>query len=132
MNYYKNIAEILGVQLNEKFMLKDEDNVFLPRTYRITDIGLMFEFDGALETSSKLLDIISGRLTIVKKPWKPERGVPYWYYSEGWKEATINQWEDDLFDLLTWKVGNCFHTREEAETKGKDALKQLRKEFEES
>lgn len=31
-----------------------------------------------------------------------------------------------------WKAGNCFHTKEEAEEKGKVALEQLRKEYKES
>lgn len=132
MNYYKNIAEMLGVKLNEKFMLKGTDNRIRPRIYKITDKGLFYEFDEDWLEGYNLFAIFQGDLKIVKLPWKPEMGMPYWYYSEGWKEGTINQWQDDLFDLLMWKAGNCFQTKEEAEEKGKVALEQLRKEYKES
>lgn len=133
MNYYKNIAEMLGVELNEVFRLKKKDDKVLRCKYKISLIdGLLFECDDGWIMSGYIDDIISGRLTIVKLPWKPEMGMPYWYYSEGWKEGTINQWQDDLFDLLMWKAGNCFKTKEDAEEKGKVALEQLRKEFRES
>ena len=132
MNYYKKVAEMLGVELNEKFMLKDKDNEFLPRTYKFTDEGLFYEFCEKWTRSCSFMNVIRGALTIVKLPWKPEKGRPYWYYSEGWKEGTINQWQDDIFDLLMWKAGNCFQTKEEAEEKGKVALEELRKEYKES
>lgn len=132
MNYYKNIAEMLGVELNEEFMLKDKNNNVLSRKYKFTDKGLMTKFFKEWDESYNFDNIIRGHLTIVKLPWKPEMGMPYWYYSEGWKEGTINQWQDDLFDLLMWKAGNCFHTKEEAEEKGKVALEELRKEYKES
>lgn len=98
MNYYKDIVEMPGVKLNEKFMLKDTDNEFLPRTYKFTDEGLFYEFCETWERSCNFMNVIRGALTIVKLPWKPENGMPYWYYSEGWKEGTINQWQDGLFD----------------------------------
>lgn len=41
-------------------------------------------------------------------------------------------WNDDLTDLLFWKAGNCFKTREEAEAKGKEIMEQIRKEYEEA
>lgn len=39
MNYYKQVAEMLGVRLNEKFMLKGTDCRIRPRIYKITDKG---------------------------------------------------------------------------------------------
>ena len=41
-------------------------------------------------------------------------------------------WNDDLTDLLFWKVGNCFKTEEEAATKGKEIMEQIKKEYEEA
>lgn len=132
MNYYKQVAEMLGVELNEKFMLKDEDNDFLPRTYRITDEGLMFEFGGVPETSRKLLDIISGRLTIVKFPWKPKTDEIYYYYSP-YEGLTFQEiWLNTAGDYCMWKIGNCFRTREEAQTKGKEIMESIEKEYRES
>lgn len=133
MNYYKQIAEMLGVELNEEFILENiYGNRYNECTYMFTELGLLHSCSTGFDKSYLLDTVIKGTLIVKKLPWKPEKGRPYWYYSEGWKEATINNWDDDLFDLLTWKVGNCFPTKEEAEEKGKVALEQVRKEFEES
>lgn len=118
MNYYKNIAEMLGVKLDEKFMLKDEDNDFLPRTYKITNRGLFYEFSGEWERSAKLLDIIAGYLTIVKLPLKPMNGEKYCYYSTVTDEPSRKIWVNNTVDYLNWKIGNCFRTEEEAKNKG--------------
>lgn len=130
MNYFKQVAEMLGVELDEKFMLKDEDNDFLPRTYKITNRGLFYEFSGEWERSAKLLDIVAGYLTIVKSPLKPCHLEKYYVYSVFHKKALETNWQGVTEDFLYWKLGNCFRTKEEAETKGKDIMEQIKKEYE--
>ena len=65
---------------------------------------------------------------------KNKKGETYWYYPNPIYFGVINSyvWNDDLTDLLFWKVGNCFKTREEAETKGKEIMEQIQKEYEEN
>lgn len=132
MNYYEEISKMLGVEPGEEFKLSCKKDY----VYKITLDGLMIRQLGESKwyesVPSTLTHLFKGDYSVVKLPWKPKKGVPYWYYSEGWKEGTNNQWKDDLFDLMMWKIGNVFKTKEEAETKGKDALEQVRKEFEES
>ena len=41
-------------------------------------------------------------------------------------------WTDECLDLLHWKTGNCFRTEEEAKTKGKEIMEQIKKEYEEA
>lgn len=133
MNYYKKIAEMLGVELNEEFSLKNNDDEFLSSNYKITaSDGLLFKWGNNWGRSNRIIEIISGRLTIVKLPWKPKEGKEYWYYSEAWKQGISTKWESGIQDLIFWKVGNCFRTKEEADAKGKEIIKQLQKEYEEA
>lgn len=130
MNYYKQIAEMLGVQLNEKFMLKDTDNRIRPRIYKITDKGLFYEFDETWLEGYNLFAIFQGDLTIVKLPWKPKERCEFYYYGLNGAIKTI--WAGTTFDYYRWKFGNCFKTREEAETKGKEIMEAIQKEYRES
>lgn len=135
MNYYKKIAEMLGVELGEEFSLKDNKtkDIFRPR-YKITqEEGLMYsvnrnEFDGSVS----LMSIINGSYSVVKLPWKPRNGEQYWYYSEAFQHACSSEWRGSLCDLLYWKSGNFFKTKKEANEKGYAFWKELKKEYEEA
>lgn len=134
MNYYKQVAEMLGVELGEEFSIKNIQTEDINRArYKITkEKGLMYSIGGEeWNRSSSLLAIFSGAYSIVKLPWKPKKGEAYWHYSKGWEQATFRKWEGTLDDLCTWKCGSCFRTEEEANTKGKEIMEQIQKEFEE-
>lgn len=130
MNYFKQVAEMLGVELNEKFMLKDKDNEFLPRAYKFTDEGLFYEFCETWERSCNFMNIIRGYLTVVKSHWKPKYEDKCYFYGKGRAMDTV--WIGTACDYARWKVGNCFRTEQEAETKGKEIMEQIEKEFRES
>lgn len=75
MNYYKQIAEMLGIELNEEFRLKHKDGRILRCKYKITGFsGLLFKGSDEWIQIGYIDEIISGKLTIVKLPWKPEKG----------------------------------------------------------
>lgn len=135
MNYYKKIAEMLGVELGEEFRLKENKtkNIVRPR-YKITqEEGLMYSVNrNEFDRSTILLPIINGSYSVVKLPWKPKKGDIYWHYSEAWDEGIPCNWEGGWFDLLLWKEGACFKTKNEADTKGKKIIEQIKKEFEEA
>ena len=79
-----------------------------------------------------MLDLLlSGKYKAVSKPCKPSEGYKYWWYSIAWNQAIDNEFKSSIGDLLQWKVGNCFKTKEEAETKGKEIMEKLVKEYEE-
>ena len=137
MNYWKQFAEILGLELGEEFSLvKPNGEKENEDTYKITEDGIYYQsvsHSAWWAESAETLDLLlMGDIKAMPKPWKPKTGEPYWYYSAGWKEANFMHCEDDLCDMLCWKVGNCFKTKEEANTKGKEIIEQLQKEFEES
>lgn len=135
MNYYKKIAEMLGVELGEEFSIKNIQTEDINRArYKITkEKGLMYSIGGEeWNRSSSLLAIFSGAYNIVKLPWKPKKGEAYWHYSEVWREVISFEWEDCLYDFLLLKAGNCFKTKEEGDAKAKEIIEKLRKEYEEA
>lgn len=135
MNYYKKIAEMLGVELEEEFSLKENKtkNICIPR-YKITqEEGLMFIVNrNEFARSTILLSIINGSYSVVKLPWKPKNDEKYWYYSETFNQATYHKWSFGNYDLCLWKLGNCFRTEEEAGIKGKEIMEAIQKEYEEA
>lgn len=136
MNYYKQIAEMLGVGLEEEFKLKPS---CLEKPwnslYRFSTDGLENMYsDGAWVKCEKgaIDQILIGQTEVIKIPWKPAEREVYCYFElcEGmFKKKT---WYGNDYDLAMWKLGNCFKTAEEAKTKGKEIMEAIQKEFEEA
>lgn len=136
MNYYKQVAEMLGVELGEEFKLKPS---CLEKPwnclYRFSKDGLENKYSDLswVKCEKGAIDqILIGQTEVIKIPWKPKKGEAYWHYSKGWEQATFRKWEGTLDDLCTWKCGSCFRTEEEANTKGKEIMEAIQKEFEEA
>lgn len=123
---------MLGVELNEEFKIAYSDDVLCENTYKITEDGLLYKnFLGWLR-SNYMFKIIEGDLKIVKIPWKPKDNEFYYYYSP-YAGITYQQiWINTSSDYCMWKIGNCFRTREEAQTKGKEIMEKIEKEFRKS
>ena len=137
MNNWGKFAEMLGLELEQEFLLTDVDgNTKGELTYKFTEDGLLHKSPTLVKwsksSSGTILRLLNGDYKVVSKPWKPKEGEKYWYYSDTCKLAICVYWEDTARDLSFWKLGNCFKTREEAEAKGKDIMEQIRKEYEEA
>ena len=134
MNYYKQIAEMLGLELEQEFVITDLDGKRKDTiTYKFTEDGLFSKANDLSVKVTLILDLLlTGKYKAVPKPWKPKKGDEYWRCSSkcGFVSSTI--WLDDVIDICGWKSGNCFRTKEEAETKGKEIMEQLQKEYEEA
>lgn len=136
MKYWKQFAELLGLEVKQEFELIDDDGKRKDGyTYKITEYGLYCKEAKTVawfcESSSTLEYILNGYYKVVPKPWKPKKGDIYWHYSGVSKEENAVQWGGKFIDLLLWKCGDCFKTAEEAKTKGKEIIEQIQKEFEE-
>lgn len=134
MNYYKKIAEMLGVELGEEFSIKNIQTEDINRArYKITqEEGIMYSIDREKWVRSVvLMSIINGSYSVVKLPWKPKEGDRYCYYSTK-GQVNYARWDALCSELILWKLGNCFRTEEEALTKGKEIMEQIQKEYEES
>lgn len=139
MNYYKQFAEMLGLELEQEFSITSADGEQTSSLlYKITKDGIFCrgekETDGfwGLEPSTTVEHLIRGVFKAVPKPWKPKKGEKYWYYLEPFNQAVSHKWCGGNYELLLWKVGNCFKTKEEADIKGKEIMEQIIKEYEEA
>ena len=136
MNYYKQFAEMLGLELEQEFVLTDVDGNRKDKyTYKITEDGLLYKsptFNWAISSLGTIGKILDGDVKALTKPWKPKKGENYWFCLYGAKEVIDSRWSNGTYDLLLWNAGNCFKTEEEAETKGKEIMEQIQKEYEEA
>ena len=137
MNYYKQFAEMLGLELEQEFVLTDADgNTKGELTYKFTEDGLLCRSlivnDWLTVSLITFKNIMDGDYKVVPKPWKPEKGGEFWRWNVEHQMAIIQHWCNSGMGLVYWKVGNCFETKEEAETKGKEIMEQIQKEYEEA
>ena len=137
MNNWGKFAEMLGLELEQEFVLTDVDGNRKDKyTYKITEDGLLYKsptFNWSISSLGTIGKLLDGDVKAVPKPWKPKKGDIYSYYinSTYFDGTNSCRWTDEGLDLLFWKVGNCFKTDEEAKTKGKEIMEQIHKEYEE-
>ena len=137
MNYYKQFAAMLGLELEQEFNLTDADGKKINyASYKITENGLCFKAttNGAWHSESSIFlkNLLSGDYKAVPKPWKPKFGDAYWKWATNLELAQFKRWNDASTDFACWKLGNCFKTSEEAKSKGKEIMEKLVKEYEEA
>lgn len=142
MDHVKEVAKLLGVELNEEFeMLGD------PTTkYRLTEVD---DFDHCFEIKdddkdywrrpyddegyASLEDLICGRYAIKKLPWKPKPDDTYYRPAFNFGEPCPmrHTWKASVLDLAIWKAGLVFRTKDEAEEAGVKRVEELLKELNE-
>ena len=134
MNYYKQIAEMLDLELEQEFVITDLDGKRKDTiTYKFTEDGLFSKANNLSVKVTLILDLLlTGKYKAVPKPWKPKYGDEYWSYSLRSNQARCSLFGDYVEDYAIWKSGNCFRTEEEAKTKGKEIMEKLVKEYEEA
>lgn len=139
MNYWKQFAEMLKLELEQEFVLTDVDgNIKGELTYKFTEDGLLCKtptlVNWSKSSSGTILRLLNGDYKVATKPWKPKKGDIYsCYINSTYFDGTDScMWTDEGLDLLFWKVGNCFKTDEEAKTKGKEIMDQIKKEYDEA
>ena len=121
-NHMSEVAKMLGVELGEEFMCSNGYE------YILKDNGIIesrYSNDARFCESifsATLNDLLNGKLTIKRKPWKPKDDENYWYIDENgeaWSgEAWRNRFDDCEYasdHMNYYKLGNCYRTREEAE-----------------
>lgn len=136
MNYWKQFAEMLGLELEQEFILTDSYGKRKDEyTYKITEDGILYqkEYDfWILEPSITLACLLKGLYKAVPKPWKPKDGEDYWYCSVASRPIVVSTiWGGFSGDLCKWKCGNCFKTKGEAMEKGREIMEAIWEEFEE-
>ena len=112
-NHMQEVAKMLGVELGEEFMCSNGYKYVL-REDGI--IELQYKNDcriSALTFAPVLNSLLSGALLIKSKSWKPSEGNKYWYIASN---GSVDHcyWMGDPLDFLTYKLGNCYKTAQEA------------------
>lgn len=115
-NYMEEVAEMLGVQLNEEFEIV-MPNPNCHAVVKLTRDGIKVIEHNIYCTITWLPhileSILTGIYTIKRKPWKPNYGDEY--YSIGINgELEPGTWLDDFLDIAMYRLGNCYRTEEEA------------------
>lgn len=130
MNYMKQVAEMLGVELNEVFEIEDYfygENDKSTYTYRLTENELqtfvrVFTCSGGasverwVRNDTMLRDLLRGddRYKIVRKPWMPKDGETFWTYYGDDFQVGEGIWEGCASDYARYKSGIVFRTEKEA------------------
>ena len=133
MNYYKQIAEMLGLELGQEFrIIGSHERTIDAALFEITEDGLFSKANNLSGKVTLMFDLIlSGKCKVVPKPWRPKDGEAYWYWDANSEFADLSHWGGTSSDFALLKLGNCFRTKNEAKTKGKEIMEQLKKEYEE-
>lgn len=123
MNYMKDVAKILGVELEEEFKIKGFEPI-----YKITNYGLVIKTGSnnwCEMSGDTFLQLIRGDYVIRKLPWQPKKGDEYYYPGEGFNNICRALWENTVFGFAYKEAGLIFKTYEECGA----ALPALRKKY---
>lgn len=109
MNYMAEVAKMLGVELGEKFKIKGYS-----ATYILDEDGLFDQPDG-MNNFMHLTCLLTGEFEVVRIPWTPcDNEKFYVVLSDG--DVRHKYWDDCATCKNYYKLGNCYSTKEEAET----------------
>ena len=122
-NHMAEVAQMLGVKLEEVFKVTDDDSGKYHNYYRFTEKkGIEVSEDNVkweTDTTEVLVLkwLLIGVARIIKLPWKPQKGAPYYI------PCTVAQpeymyrmfyWNDDDYDKEYYRRGLVCKTPEEA------------------
>ena len=124
-NYMQDVAKLLGIELEEEFMVTEDDSI-----YKLTKDGLEYKSDDGnwYYANDVFLNLLDGTIEIVKMPWQPKVGDMYYRprdYHTAFSEAVTDFWRDTVNDFALKEAGMIFRTEEECEA----ALPELRKKY---
>ena len=129
VNLIPQIAQILGVEIGEKFKVRGYNEL----TYRFDADGLKESFSNRPKeewtfANAALGSLLAGKLEIIKLPWKPKEGDAYYTFEVfrgKWVVIRSTWWTGAPCNYALLDKGWAFRTREEAE----DALTKVAAEM---
>ena len=116
MGRFEKLAEILGVEIGEEFMLTCSK-----AKYRITNNKVEWRGGATEEWQATMLSVNQLLETMVKLPWQPKEDEEY-YYPEFSEEQGYDRmtWGNDDIDKNIQKNVGVYKTKEEAIAKAKE------------
>lgn len=130
MNYMEQVAEMLGVELEEVFGIKGHSPI---HRYRITESGVEYHdiTERWYSLSPDLLNkILTGQCEIKKLPWEPATGEDYFmpYISGGEADFERNSYWSSDCDKKRYEAGLVCKTKNEAIEKAGKMLAALKED----
>lgn len=117
-NHMKQVAEMLGVDLEEEFELYHiERKEKLEGRHKLTESGglMCFNESGGVWCKARyLLGLLAGSLEAKKLSYQPKKGDDYYTYCQTGFKVTRDAWEDLPIDYARLKCGMVFRTPTEA------------------
>lgn len=119
MNYMKEIAAMLGVELGEEFRIRSKSPYGLNAVASLTDSGFRLIISNIYVDMPHwedfiFHDLLKGIFIIEHKQIKPAYRDCYWSIKPN-GEVHASSWLNEWIDLYHYKIGNCYCTKEEAE-----------------
>ena len=134
MNYMKQIANMLGVEIGEQFKVRStkytqnvNSEIFVLTIGGVTT-------DDEIPRNDILIDLILGVVEIVKLPWKPKNGERVWYVDADNSMRAIEFSDSNCRDLFLCKLGKLYRTLDGANAYAEEDnayWDKIRKELEE-
>lgn len=111
------VAEILGVELGEEFIIENQDRketviISLDGFHVIQPNNVLGPDHGKL-----LSKVLQGLYEVKKKPWEPEEGDVYFFPAVQHKGVDYCKWNGDIQDCALKLLGMIYRTAEEAEAR---------------
>lgn len=128
MNHTKEVAKMLGIELNTDFYAIGRDEKKLKCI--LTGDGLKYRFaDGSLQLSNSILTgLITGDYKVEKMPYLPKLGDEYYHPSLYDSTLVMSKtWLNDLWDNNLYNRGLVYRTKEEAQKACEAMLKTIKK-----
>lgn len=120
-NYMQDVARMLGVELEEEFMI-----FRVSGTYKFTTEGVEVKSNKRwVVLNLFLIDLLTGKHRIVKIPWQPKDEEHYYFPAAGFQYSCPVTWRNSPIDFALKEAGMVFRTKEECEA----ALPALRKKY---
>lgn len=122
MNLIPKLAEMLGVEIEEEFKLKQITGDIKSAKYRFRNIGnqIIYEHtdycgDWTMCSAEEVGLLVLGKHEIVKLPFEPKKGEKYFVVSVVDMAVRAFAWDGTTSDYCYKACGNCFRTEAEAE-----------------
>lgn len=113
-NYMKEVAKLLGLEIEETFRIKGEEPYFRFTEEDFESSNDIIEW--TMAPSVHLRCILTGEVTIVKK-WKPREGEKYYVPRiaiRPYDRHYYYYWDNSGVDIKRYKMGIVCKTPEEA------------------
>lgn len=116
-NYMKDVADMLGIHLDEEFYMQhtEENEVPTYAYYKLTHNGLYECINNKWEYCYVLPLLLRGEYRIVKKPFIPKTGDKYYYISfdEYLVDVIATRHYNTEYDCIRTKAGIVYSTHKE-------------------